>query len=269
MGRGVSWRVIRAAVAGTSHLRDELPCQDCCAVASPTLSNGDPVLAIIVADGAGSARLAELGAQLACEIGQQCIAQWVETTLEPWPTPQRLIEWFDAVRSALEQLALSQGSPLRDYACTLLLAVVTPEAAGYGQIGDGGIVIDEGNGLELVFWPEAGEYANMTCFITDEDALERVRVLVRHTGPDELALFTDGIQRLALDFKSGAVHAPFFEPMLAVLRQRASEECAALETQLTAFLDSPKVNSRTDDDKTLVLASRRVAVPGDCTTSHL
>jgi hypothetical protein len=169
----------------------------------------------------------------------------------------------------LEQVALTAGSPLREYACTLLLAVITPDVAGYGQIGDGGIVIDSGNGLELVFWPEVGEYANMTCFITDEDALERVRVLVRHAVPDEVALFTDGIQRLALDFKSGAVHAPFFEPMLAVLRQRSPADCAALEMQLEAFLDSAKVNSRTDDDKTLVLASRRAAAHGDATHNDL
>ena len=227
---------------------------------------GEPWLAIIVADGAGSARLAERGAQLACEIARQhieaCMKQWAEMSFAPMPTPQLMIEWCDVVRGALEQTALTAGTPLREYACTLLLALITSEGAGYGQIGDGGIVIDHGQGLELVFWPETGEYANMTCFITDEDALERVRVLVRHAAPDEVAVFTDGIQRLALDFKSGAVHIPFFEPMLAVLRQRAPAECATLQTQLAAFLDSPKVNSRTDDDKTLVLASRRAAAQG-------
>jgi hypothetical protein len=265
----VSWRVIRAAVAGTSHLRDELPCQDCCAVTSFALSDGQPVLAIIVADGAGSAQFAESGAQRACEVAQQCIGEWARTTLDSLPTPQLIIEWCDTVRNALEQWALTEGAPLREYACTLLLAVITTQGAGYGQIGDGGIVIDGSSGLELVFWPETGEYANMTCFITDEDALERVRVLVRHAAPEEVAMFTDGIQRLALDFKNGSVHAPFFEPMLAVLRQRSPEECAALERQLAAFLDSPKVNARTDDDKTLVLATRRIAVLGESTTTHL
>jgi hypothetical protein len=117
--------------------------------------------------------------------------------------------------------------------------------------------VDNGVGLELVFWPEAGEYANMTRFITDPDALEHVRSVVTDAAPDEIAVFTDGIQRLALDFRAVAVHAPFFAPMMAVLRQQPPDECALLEAQLAAFLDSPKVNSRTDDDKTLVLASRR------------
>lgn len=39
------------------------------------------------------------------------------------------------------------------------------------QIGDGGVVVDFGHGLQLPLTPMVGEYANMTHFITDEDAV--------------------------------------------------------------------------------------------------
>lgn len=253
----MSWRLIRAAVAGTSHARDALPCQDSCLATSQLLPSGEEALLVAVADGAGSAQFGARGAQLACEIGHDRMARWLASASGRLPAAQDVAEWFFSVRCALEDVAHVEGLPLRELASTLLLLLVLPHAAAYAHIGDGGIAVDHGSGLQLVFWPEAGEYANMTRFVTDEDSLEHVRVAVSEATPEEVALFTDGIQRLALDFKTGTVYAPFFAPMMAVLRRQAPAECALLEAQLAAFLDSPKVNSRTDDDKTLVLASRR------------
>jgi len=252
----VKWRVIQAAVAGTSHHREQLPCQDHCVAATYECGSGE-VLAIVVADGAGSACHGGRGAQLACQGVRQAIEAWVPAAVAAVPTTTTVAEWLATAREVLLQAAAEEGASVRDFACTLLIAVITARAAGYAHIGDGGIVIDGGDGLQLVFWPEAGEYANMTRFITDEDALEQVRVLYSDAPPDEIAVFTDGIQRLALDYKARAVHGPFFAPMLAVLRRQLPSECAELAEQLAAFLASPRVNSRTDDDKTLVLASRR------------
>ena len=70
-------------------------------------------------------------------------------------------------------------------------------------------------------------------------------------------MFSDGLQRLALVYQSQTVHEPFFEPMFAELRNADLQTCNSLSDQLARFLDSPKINERTDDDKTLVLASRR------------
>jgi len=215
------------------------------------------VLSIVVADGAGSAACGGRGAEIACETAQREIEMWVQTMAELVPACVTVEQWFGSVRNALLGAAASEDAALRDFACTLLIAVVAPAGAAYGHVGDGGIVIDTGAGLELVFWPQSGEYANMTRFITDDDALEHIRTLDSVTAPEELAVFTDGIQRLALDFRSACVHAPFFDPMLAVLRRQMPGECDVLDNKLALFLASAKVNSRTDDDKTLVLATRR------------
>jgi hypothetical protein len=226
------------------------------------MASRSEVLSIVVADGAGSARCGGKGAELACEVAQRDIEAWVRSATQEWGTqewiaPALMTQWFESVRNALTLAAAGEDASLRDFACTLLIAVVAAEGAAYGHIGDGGIVTDTGAGLELVFWPESGEYANMTRFVTDEDGLEHVRILCSTTAPEEIAVFTDGIQRLALNFRSSSVHSPFFDPMLAVLRQQAAEDCEVLDHKLALFLGSERVNSRTDDDKTLVLATRR------------
>jgi hypothetical protein len=70
-------------------------------------------------------------------------------------------------------------------------------------------------------------------------------------------MFSDGLQRLALVYESQTAYTPFFEPMFSVLRKADLAACDTLSDQLARFLSSPKVNERTDDDKTLVLATRR------------
>ncbi len=67
------------------------------------------------------------------------------------------------------------------------------------QIGDGGVVVDFGHGLQLPLTPMVGEYANMTHFITDEDAVSRLETFTSTERVHKVAAFTDGIQRLALN----------------------------------------------------------------------
>ena len=65
---------------------------------------------------------------------------------------------------------------------------------------------------------------------------------------------TDGLQRLALDFSAKQPHAEFFHPLFQAIKISAKSD--DLSTALKAFLNSPIINERTDDDKTLVLAVR-------------
>jgi hypothetical protein len=124
------------------------------------------------------------------------------------------------------------------------------------QIGDGAIVYQAEDGRYVpALWPQSGEYANCTWFLTDRDASTRVQA-ARARGVHEVALFTDGLQGLALHFVSRAAHGPFFAPMFARLRGMRPTRPRGLAGELRAFLDSPAVNQRTDDDKTLVLATR-------------
>ena len=253
----MSWRFLNAAVAGTSHLRAGLPCQDDCLIDVLMLGE-DEILVAIASDGAGSAQRAEEGSGIVCASLLASAAACLQdgAAIEQL-TRERVQQWIGRARAEIETRAKDEALVARDFACTLVAAIAGPGAAAFFQIGDGAIVAGAGESCEVVFWPDCGEYANMTFFATDDDWTNHLQFDVRPVRIDELALMTDGLQRLALQFDTRAPHAPFFEPMFAALRARSAGFAADLEPQLVAFLGCSAVNDRTDDDKSLVIATRR------------
>jgi hypothetical protein len=251
------WKIIRASVVGTSHTDSNLPCQDdCYADVIPTSDRLD-YLVCLVSDGAGSAKEGGKGAELACVTARSSIEATLGSLRSAPLDESSVLEWIKDIQRAIYEKAELNALTARDYACTILGAVVGPNKAVFFQIGDGAIVASSGYAKGVVFWPDSGQYANMTYFLTEEDALAHLHVTTTDTHFDEVALFSDGIQRLALSFEQCTPHTPFFEPMLNVLRRQNPVECVALDEQLARFLNSPQINERTDDDKTLVLATRR------------
>ena len=222
------------------------------------IGDGD-ILVATCSDGAGSAKLSHEGAEQACAalVGEVCdyLASHSLATVS-----QVIVEeWFLQVRLSLHDLAGNLDVSSRDLACTLLLAIVGPTTAIFAHLGDGAIVVREKNSdtLQAVFWPDSGEYANMTYFITEAESLMHLRVSVRQgTIIEDVALFTDGIQAIALQYHNKGVHEPFFRPLFSTLRRSLGRPASEIAAALESFLSSDRVNERTDDDKTLVLASR-------------
>jgi len=251
------WRIVQASSTGTSHIKHGEVCQDECLAGVFDAPDGEGYFLGLVSDGAGSALHGGRGASITCEAGSVVIEQWAcESTSLSELTPEAVTSWVVAIRQRIGQAAEAEGLTSRDFACTLLGAVVGTNTAAFFQVGDGAIVIGDGDDFSPVFWPETGEYANMTYFVTDEDALGHLRVEISLSPPEEVAMFSDGLQRLALVYESQTAYTPFFEPMFRTLRKADLAACNTLSDQLARFLSSPKVNERTDDDKTLVLATR-------------
>lgn len=183
-------------------------------------------------------------------------------------------QWLHQFQDELRTYAEADGLTLRDFACTILAAIVGTDSAVFLQVGDGAIVVSqraEPNEYAWVFWPQRGEYANTTYFSTDDTAREHLEYALVEGGIDEVALFTDGIQPLALHYETQTAFEPFFRPVFATLRSVPEGVSAELSTALADFLDSPRVNAKSDDDKTLAIATRRPArqplVMGAMTTS--
>lgn len=246
----MDWLVLAESVTGTAHRQRQLPCQDACRFR--TFGPSAEWLVLAVADGAGSAAHADLGALVACDELTRRAGEGDPAAL---CTRDAMAALFSDVRMALVAEAERTSSHPRDYACTALLAVLGPATAAFGQVGDGAIVVAHGGEHRAVFWPEPSEYANTTDFLTDDLFAAALRVETTSVPLDEVAVFTDGLQRLALDFSTRAPHPAFFRPLFKALRTAGSPE--PLQTPLRQFLDSERVNERTDDDKTLVLAVRR------------
>lgn len=248
--------MIAASAVGTSHALTNTECQDffvCETIKSPV-----EILICVASDGAGSAKLGRHGAEMTCRAFVGEIRLFVEQNggIDKL-NRETVLEWLKLLQMQFALTAKHDTVHSRDFAATLLAAIVTETTAFFWQIGDGAIVFSESGdeNFRLFVAPQQGEYANTTFFVTDETAAQNLQFEKLEVRVAEVALFSDGLQRIALDLINSAPHAPFFRAMFAPLR--ASNEIGVLQKQLSAFLDSPKINERTDDDKTLILASRR------------
>src|SRR5262245_49366406 len=200
------WKLLFQSVQGESHRRGGQPCQDCCRVRLQQTAHG-PVLVLACADGAGSARYADLGARLACGgIVGMALADLREGLAVRDVERDTVLSWHQRLRRRLEQEADCRDAPLQQFACTFLLAVVGAEAAAFAQVGDGVIVAGAADGYEAVFWPQTGEYANSTNFLTDPGFADELVFQMWPQRIEELALLTDGLQALALNFAGRNVH---------------------------------------------------------------
>lgn len=258
MGCSVNWRFINSGVAGTSHRAINLPCQDSCFVDVVSTQGDEEVLIGVASDGAGSAAKAEVSSELVCTGLFIEAESWLKSQHSIKNLTSEIIQdWIRAVRKNLEHKAKEECLPFRDYSSTVLLAIIGDTESVFAQIGDGAIVISDEEQYIVVFWPENGEYANMTYFITDEDFESHIQVKRISTSPLELAILTDGLQLVALKYETKTAYPPFFTPMFRRLRNEPPGMSHNLCDALAVFLDSPALNERTDDDKTLLLASRR------------
>lgn len=249
----MSWRLVYASEVGTSHTYSGTPCQDSCWAKVDFLPSKQPLLSMFVSDGAGSAARGGEGAELAVEAAAAFMAEKLkegEFGLSDTLATDIVLAVRDHIYGAAEAASLKA----RDLACTFIGVLSSPIGTLVLQVGDGGVVVDVGSGLEVAVVPMSGEYANMTNFVTDEDA---VTVLATKMYPDRalrIAAFTDGIQRLALNMVSNTPHEPFFAPFFNSMEKATAEQEDQLQRLLVKFLGSQAINERTDDDKTLALA---------------
>jgi hypothetical protein len=250
VGSSVSWRVVSASAAGTSHIEAGTACEDSGSAQVHVWPDSGPLLSMFVADGAGSARHGGEGAHAAVETA----VAFVDAAGFPELNEQLGRKCVKAVRAAIRSRAKAEGATARDFACTFLGVLSSGTATLVMQVGDGGCVLDVGAGLEIPVLPMSGEYANMTHFVTDENALD-VLAIKTYAGPaSRAALFSDGLQRLAIDLTTHLPHAPLFERLFGALSSAGDGRDDELHEALMRFLTSPSVNERTDDDKTLALA---------------
>jgi len=162
-----------------------------------------------VADGAGTAKFAATGAKLAVRVLRKEIRRIL------LKDDMHLTE--DALRAAvlmtsnhIEEHASRSSHKSRDYASTLICAILLPDQAWHLQIGDGAAVFGYGEQRIVDYWPAKGEYGNETFFITDDTVLDQLHVREIEM-PDEVTLFTDGLEAIALDLKNKEVHHPFYD----------------------------------------------------------
>lgn len=265
-----TWRVLGASVTGTGHRKRGKDCEDAC---DYRFHEASSLLLLAVADGAGEVIHAAEGAKAAV----QAVLKAAELRLLGQPEPERgqwksvLSHVLQLTRQRLEQLVeehsqqiqhapgkdgrlpLPVSPSLHDFATTLLLAIVTPHWLATLQVGDGAIVIYQQDGaITSLTPPSPHEFVNEAFFVTDtaylSEAVCRLRFCPALRG---IALLTDGLETVAMQYKDNSPFIPFFEPMF-----KQVQSLHMTEARLRKFLESDRISQRTDDDKTLLLAVR-------------
>lgn len=248
------WKYTAASVTGKAHAGRGESGQDSYRAGTIQISDKDFFIGI-VSDGAGSTTEGGRGAEIACRTLYTQITDAVRETHDlSGITDQDVRNWITVSRDAIVSEAQEKKKRLREYACTILGSIAGNGRVIFFQIGDGAIVTGSGPEYQTIFWPEQGEYANTTFFITDEQYLDHLQVH-NAESQDEIALFTDGLQNLVLSFAQKKAHSGFFTPLFDAMKR--NPECdSGFSAQLSSFLCRDDISARSDDDKTLVLAVR-------------
>lgn len=243
------WRIAKASVIGTSHQRLDTVCQD----SHYVMFIGDTLI-VAVSDGLGSAARSDEGSRLACETAIYAAAELLVRDSQH-DHARICATAFTAAHDALVQKAASANHALREYACTLLLAILTPTQWSVQHIGDGAVVgLDADGSARTLSTPDNGEFINSTFPLTNADYATQMR----HTSGVEslhgIAVVSDGLQPMCINYKTGAAYPGFFVPLVKWLTDLP--DLTRADSILASMLDSAQFRQKSDDDMTLVLAVR-------------
>lgn len=217
----------------------------------------DDALCVIVSDGAGSSSHGGEGASLVCRMLSGAVRDWFSGDAN-LPSDDQVREWIDLIRDRIALVAEKRALTKRQFASTLIALIVRGEDLLALQVGDSALIARKGEQWEAICWPENGEFASTTYFLTD-DPEPRLQIVRRHAGSyDAFAVFSDGIESVALHHANHEPHPRFFDPMIKPIDQAIDRgRLTGLSAALGRYLDGPAICDRTDDDKTLVLVSRK------------
>ena len=244
MGAGVTrWLATAAAMAGRSHRRDAVGCQD-----RVVVRERGGVVAAVLADGAGSARFGQEGADAATRASLEALL----TDPDRWLADEAPAALLVAAQDAVDARAAALCVDPHELACTLLFVCTDGRRVVCGQVGDGVLALRRGGEWEVPWPPARGEHANETVFVTSSSAERAMRWLV---GPasdvDGFAVMSDGAAEV-LYLRARQTLAPAVERVATWLEQAPENEVdtAVVRSMGALFLQ------RTADDCSVAVVRR-------------
>jgi hypothetical protein len=175
------------------------------------------------------------------------------------PNDEAVLQWVDRVRDRISFAARQRSSTPRDFAATMIAVLSDGDQTLVAQVGDGCAALKDAQSGDwrIPLWPDHGEYASTTTFVTD-DPEAKCRIHREQSDVSIVAVLTDGLERLAIDFAAGLPFAGFFDGVSRpVIASTAQGRDRPLSMHLEEYLNGEAICSRTDDDKTLVVAARK------------
>ena len=277
-----SWQLTGAAITGLAHWQKQLPCQDA------VRWSRQPRPVLVLADGAGSAAVSELGAQALTQ-GMLRFITSLEDEVSAWLDQEHSPEALHTLQASwrlrllrhaqglLHDLADNQRRSVRDVRATLQIAVLGQKHCFWWQVGDGAIVVQEpvqppspqGQPAVAVA-PDApstlrvlgnsqqakGEFANQTCFV-DAANLDDVQCghLATHHTLGWVLMSDGGAEKLV------AHDASRVAARLGQWLERTAQLKLSPQDLAVAYHDAAMWQRTTLDDRAIVLAGRNPPDP--------
>jgi hypothetical protein len=209
------WKNAAIAVQGKDHIETSLPCQD--SVSTRTL-NG--VFAMALGDGAGSKKSSHIGSKLITDKVTSLLVTHFDKYLilmEESESKGNPFEDFNLLREPLIQeltnelnnfIIKNSDIQFNDLASTLMFYAQKNDTFIMGHLGDGmiiGLVNEAGRQyLKVLSYPDNGEEANITFFITNENVKEHFRI---YTGKNQhfqgILMMSDGPEEVLYSPQEG------------------------------------------------------------------
>lgn len=182
------WDFINYAQIGKNHLKENIPCQD------KTLVNKEnDVYFIGLADGAGSVKYSDIGANQALQSIQKYICFNFDMVINNKNAliVKKLI--LNEILMGLRFQAENRNCDLKQLASTILFVAIKKDLCIICHLGDGVIGALKNHKLIVVSKPQNGEFSNTTVFTTSIDALSSMRLFKGNTKDIEgFVLMSDG-----------------------------------------------------------------------------
>ena len=251
----MKWKVIGQKCIGTSHIKSNKSCED--SIDYILVNNGEEeILLCCISDGAGSAKYAAEASSFVTKTVIEILSKWIEEKRDV--NDNSIVALGEIIFDSLSEKAANRKVKLNEFSCTALGCIIFDNRALFFQVGDGAIIREDNNqNYTTVWWPDNGEYSNTTHFLIDDSNLSFFKKVTIEESIKEVAILTDGLQLLTLNNENLSVHQPFFSDLFRWLRlARNQNDIDVLNKRLHQYLNSDIINARTDDDKTLLLATR-------------
>lgn len=239
-----------ASCIGESHKGNNIPLQDAFKVFS---SARKKYVVAVVADGAGSAKHAEVGAERITEAFETELKKLCDAGL-PVSFDGFKETVFFAIQFARRSL-VADGYVLNDCHATIVACLIFRDRCFTAHLGDGlqVVLVREPSGAiaACVSEPENGDAVNETFFFTEDSWHEHLRLTEIPKNILGCLLMSDGMEDFVWNSKTGLKFG-FCGPLI----ERAfdgNRVGKSLNEMLGSVVQDPRTNEFTADDKTLCL----------------
>lgn len=248
------WNVIQCAIQGRGHIKSNTPCQD--KTYSMIIGN---MRVIALADGAGSERLSQYGAEtvtkfICSELSEKFDIYFADN--DGAAVKQKLIK---GLLKSLNETAKRLDCEMKELASTLLFVAVQNEQFIIAHIGDGVIGYLKKNELKIASQPENGEFVNTTVFTTSKDAIMTMKLIKGSLGEIQgFVLMSDGTEASLYSKKERKLA----DVLKKIMQMSTIVPADKVEEQLKQSFENVIINATTDDCSIAMLVKTDAAFKG-------